>query len=125
VAYQYTTTETEAEHAERIGVDETSEETRWCDTCSVWEAAELVCEKAVAAALAAEEAAILANRPPPARIVARMRRQTLICSCGHRTCRMINRYGLTVPTFRGDIEPIPSQYARDRRALEIKAGGGL
>lgn len=124
MAYQYTTTETEAEHAERIGADETSEETRWCDTCDAWEAAETVCEKAIEAALDAEEAAALANRPAP-KIVVKTQRQTLICSCGYKTCCMIGTFGLTVPTFKGDIEPIQSQMIRDRRALQIKAGGGL
>lgn len=46
-----------------------------------------------------------------------------ICSCGHFTCGMIVRFGLPVPTFTDQIEPIRSQTERDKRALEILAGG--
>ena len=43
-----------------------------------------------------------------------------ICSCGYFTCRMITCYGLPVPTFTDEIEPIRSQSSRDKRALEIR-----
>lgn len=50
--------------------------------------------------------------------------KTLICSCGYHTCSLIIRYGLPVPIFKDDIEPIPSQSRRDKRALEIKSERG-
>lgn len=46
--------------------------------------------------------------------------QVEICSCGHFTCGLITRYGLLVPTFTDEIEPIRSQSRRDVRALEIR-----
>lgn len=36
------------------------------------------------------------------------------------TCSLIWKYGLPIPTFHTEIEPIPSQYRRDVRALELK-----
>ncbi len=110
---QYLTLETEDDHCERVGAEETSEDTVWCAAHGTWERADTFCE---ARATAAET-------QPKARVITR--RQTLICSCGFRTCSLITLYGLTEPTFRGRIEPIPSQYQRDRLAREIKSGGGL
>lgn len=119
-SYNYTTTETEAEHAERTGAEETSEETRWCDTCQGWESTATACDLAAEAAkLAAEEAAAAGRvlvTPPAARVV----RQKVICSCGYYTCAQIVRFGLIVPVFRAEIEPIPSQVTRDRRALQLR-----
>lgn len=109
--YNVTTTESEIEHGDRYGVEDTSQEERWCETCGVWEAESYVCE-AAQAAQAEEEEKIT-------------RRTKLICSCGSFTCGAIVRFGLSVPTFEGDIQPIPSQHVRDIRALEIKAAGGL
>jgi hypothetical protein len=113
--YNVTTTEIEIEHGDRYGVEDTSQEERWCETCGVWEAENYECE-ARKAALEAEEAE---ERE------ALTRRTKLICSCGSFTCGAIVRFGLSVPTFEGDIQPIPSQHVRDIRALEIKAAGGL
>lgn len=96
----YTETETEIEHAEREGADETQEETRWCRSCGT----------------AATEDCDTGHK---SRIVVEM--ATLICSCGYKTCGAITRFGLPEPTFHGQIEPIPSQYARDVRALEIRS----
>lgn len=120
MGYNYLSTDTDAEHCERYGVDETSEETRWCGTCNVWEPSETVCEKAEAARLAEEQARVVKPVTKPI-----IRRQTLICSCGSKTCAMIVHFGLTERTFSGEIYPIPSQVIRDTRAREIKAGGGL
>jgi hypothetical protein len=43
-----------------------------------------------------------------------------VCSCGYFTCGMISRYGLPVPTFKEDVEPLWPQARRDERALQIR-----
>jgi hypothetical protein len=57
-----------------------------------------------------------------ARLAASSRRGVEVCSCGHFTCGLIGRYGLPVPTFKDDVEPLFPQSRRDRRALEIRGG---
>ena len=99
----YLSTETEAEHEERAGAEETSEEVRWCTRC----------RRAETEACASHDKAVKTEQ------------RTLVCSCGFKTCPLIHRYGLSVPTFEGEIRPIPSQFSRDRRALDIKAEGRL
>jgi len=49
-------------------------------------------------------------------------RVKIICSCGSYTCCMISRFGHPVEVFKGDIEPLYPQLARDRRAVELKGG---
>jgi hypothetical protein len=44
----------------------------------------------------------------------------VICSCGHYTCSLVDRYGHPVPVFKEDIEPLWPQHERDKRALELK-----
>lgn len=66
--------------------------------------------KAIEAAMAAD-------------LAAKTERLTLVCSCGFTRCPMIGMYGHPRPVFTSAIEPIPSQYARDVRALELKGQG--
>lgn len=101
--YQYLRTETEEEHAERLGVDETT--ALWGGEDETSELSRRLREEPQLAALV------------PKRAV----RVTLVCSCGFTTCPVIGRYGLPRPVFHAEIEPIQSQCARDRRALELRA----
>lgn len=113
--YNVTTTEIEIEHGDRYGVEDTSQEERWCETCGVWEAENYECA-ARKAALEAEEAE---ERE------ALTRRTKLICSCGSFTCGAIVYFGLSVPTFEDAIQPIPSQFRRDETARQLKQAGVL
>ena len=49
----------------------------------------------------------------------------IVCSCGFTRCGLIGRFGHPVPVFKAEIQPIPSQYARDMRALALKGQGGF
>lgn len=109
--YNVTTTETEIEHGDRYGVEDTSQEERWCETCGVWEAESYVCERAQAAQAEEEEKIT--------------RRTKLVCSCGSFTCGAIVYFGLSVPTFEDAIQPIPSQFRRDATARQLKQAGVL
>ncbi len=46
----------------------------------------------------------------------------LVCSCGSMMCGMIERYGHPRPVYGEAIEPLPTQSARDRHAVELKGG---
>jgi hypothetical protein len=46
-----------------------------------------------------------------------------VCSCGSFVCTMLKIYGLPLPTFRGEIEPIYPQPSRDARALKLRKAG--
>lgn len=46
--------------------------------------------------------------------------EPIVCSCGSMRCGAINTFGHPRPVFQGDIEPIPNQWERDRRALMLK-----
>lgn len=93
----------DAEHTERYGEEETTTEAQWCYSCqrTVTE-----CEH-------------------DERLKKKSEMQTLVCSCGSRTCGAISVFGLSIPTFGEQIEPIPTQYARDMRARDIKSSGGI
>jgi hypothetical protein len=49
-------------------------------------------------------------------------KKVVICSCGCFTCGAIGIFGHPVPVFTEQIEPIPSQFSRDREALRLKGG---
>lgn len=48
-------------------------------------------------------------------------RVKLVCSCGFATCPAVRRYGHPEPVFEAEIRPLPSQFARDQRALALHA----
>lgn len=121
-SWNLTTTEDSIEHGDRYGVEDTSEEQRWCETCDRYEAESFTCEKRLDAEAALVEAELAAKR---AREEKKARRTKLICSCGSFTCIAIVHFGLTVPTFQGAIEPIPSQFRRDVVARQLKEAGTL
>ncbi len=104
MGYNYLSTESDEEHAEREGADETQAEYTWCDECMKYLRTDVGCEHDVKS----KGETIL---------------HTLICSCGYHTCGLITRYGLPEETFHLRIEPIPSQVVRDRTALEIRSDG--
>ena len=47
--------------------------------------------------------------------------QQKICSCGSMKCPAIVTFGLPMPKFTEHIEPIPSQFQRDKKARAMKA----
>lgn len=100
--YQYTTAETETEHSERAGADEETTTSYYCATCAAHFPAALDCGHD-----ATERSAVKA--------------EPMICSCGSKTCGAIVTFGLPVSVFHPVIEPIPSQYERDRLAREIRS----
>lgn len=119
--YNYLTTETEEEHAERVGADEESVERVWCDACQGFSYGTTECLREEHAAKVAELAAkaetlAIATRPP------RVERVKVMCSCGYSTCPLTWKYGLPVPMYRQEIRPLPTQPIRDMRAVELKAG---
>ena len=46
-----------------------------------------------------------------------------ICSCGYFTCGLVKRFGTPKPCYDNKIEPIGSQYERDKKALDLIATG--
>lgn len=102
----YLESSSDEDHTEREGADETSIETQWCNGCKGYVAVGTECDHPAVVKTAAVS-------------------QTLICSCGYKTCPLIVRFGLSVPTWTGVIQPIGSQMVRDTTALSIKSEGGL
>ena len=104
MSYTYTTTETEQEHAERLGEDETQGEYQWCGECSKLVRVTAGCE----------------HDP---RFKTETVMITLVCSCGYRTCCRIVDFGLPDELFEEFIYPIPVQYERDILARRMKSEG--
>lgn len=46
----------------------------------------------------------------------------VICSCGSISCGAIRRYGHPEPVYEAEIQPLPSQFARDQRAVALHGG---
>jgi hypothetical protein len=65
--YNYTATTEEIEHGDRYGVEDTSEEQRWCETCERYEAESYTCKKRVVAEETLAEAELAAKRAQPPR----------------------------------------------------------
>ena len=107
---QYLETETEEEHAERVGVDAESIERVFCPGCQAYSYGTSECLQPQHAETKRAAEALMADQV------------LLICSCGHHTCSLIHRFGLPVPIYLPEIAPLPTQPIRDVRAIEIKAG---
>ncbi len=94
--------ETESEESERHGDNEDQE--------VVYQ------EMLVKAGLAEDLEAIAAKKAMDAVAVA------LVCSCGSKRCYMVRKYGLPVPVFHAEIEPVYPQSSRDLKALSLGSG---
>lgn len=120
--YNWTTTDDDDEHGERYGVQALTVEydTRTGRALAGTEA-EAPVEGETATSETATEGATRATPTVAGGAGAKLAtvRVKVICSCGYYTCGMIRRYGHPEPLYRSDIRPLPSQYARDRRALEL------
>lgn len=92
----------EPEHGDRIGVDDTRTELRWCDQCNKY------------VQVCAHDQP-LSTKDPVKTILA-----TVICSCGSKTCALIGNLGHPEPVYKEAILPLPDQYQKDVKAAELK-----
>lgn len=123
--YNITATDDDDEHGERYGVQALTVEydTRTGRAVEGTETevdpeAEATTIEAEAEAAAAE---LAGTAPGKAKTKTRTVRVKVICSCGYYTCGMIRRFGHPEPLYQAEIRPLPSQYARDQRALALHA----
>ena len=52
--------------------------------------------------------------------LAKSQMNLVVCSCGSSRCYMIRKFGHPKPVFQTAIEPILSQFQRDKEALRLK-----
>lgn len=117
--YNYTATDDDDEHGERYGVQALTVE---YDPSTGRAVEGTEAQEVEGTTLTADEAALMrtaeeaiARREANGATV----RVKVVCSCGSYTCRAIRLFGHPVPVFQTEIEPLPSQYARDEHALRL------
>ncbi len=127
--YNTTTTDDDDEHGERYGVQALTVEydTR---TGRAVEGTETEIDPEAEATTIATEAEAGGRRADrhrggQAKAKERTVRVKVICSCGYYTCGMIRRFGHPEPVYQVEIRPLPSQYARDLRALALHAEAAI
>jgi hypothetical protein len=102
--FQYLLTETEEQHAERVGAEAES---------VLWGGEDENETSELSRRLRADPEAVV---KVPARAVTVKR----ICSCGSYTCSEIRRFGLPEPVYLAEVAGLPTQYERDRRAAALQ-----
>ncbi len=123
--YNYSATDDDDEHGERYGVqtltveyDPTTGRALTEPTAEV----DTIAAEVTAGALASDLALAATLAPGVVVTTPGATRVKVICSCGHYTCPWVVRFGHPEPVYHESIEPLPSQYARDERALALRGG---